>query len=81
VDWEILDPPKPTRLLIPDDHPAKLIAPNVRFHVPKEWVDERSMDKDYKYAWQNRMNFDGYASGQGLIKLKADLRAWAENGF
>jgi hypothetical protein len=36
VDLEILDPLKPTRLLIPDDDPAELIAPNVRFHVPKE---------------------------------------------
>jgi hypothetical protein len=81
VDLEILDPPKSTPLLIPNDDSAKLIAPNVRFHVPKEWIDDPSIDKDYNYAWQNRMNFDDYASGQGLIRLKADLTAWAENGF
>jgi hypothetical protein len=58
-------------------------------------IDDPSMNEDYDYCWvsgsashqfnnyaeQDRMKFDGYASGQGLSRLKAHLRAWAENGF
>jgi hypothetical protein len=82
VDLERMDRHRPTRLLIANDDPATLIAPtDFHFHVPKEWVDEDSIDDDYHCCWRCSMRYDDYAFGQGLDALKADLNAWAENGF
>jgi hypothetical protein len=81
VHLDIVDFDYATQLLIPSEDPATLIAPNIHFHVPEYMVDDLAINEEYEHDWRFTTIADDYASGEGLSKLKADLKAWIKNGF